>query len=876
MIEVENNDAVSNSGEALKQNWTEETPEILDTEEAAQVTHTDMSDKEKGDEDIDLKQFFTNCLNAEEEDIDGLIEEIFIENRKRNEDILVNDENIINDAELKTEVLQHISEVLEGSSTTKANRDSTPENDDGSKKLYPESPYSLGLLILLICCFLIRFRLPDEAVAYILKIVAVALPPGHSLFRSLYHLRQFTRQFTKDIFPSLNYYCNKCYTKIEKSDKSCVKCANDLTKSGGTAYFVHLKIASQLAALWKNKDFANGVRRHRFQHFKKNRNGSMRDIYDGQLYKNLFKPGLLQDENNLSFSMNTDGAPLFKSSRVSMWPVYLLVNELPIAKRKRRQNSLFYGVWISSKKPQMWSFLEPLYSELNHLESKGESFTDFDGNSFICKCFLLTCTCDLPARAMVYNVTQFNGAFSCWFCLEKGETHKLDTGGICHIFPYNSGNPKGVPRTKKTILEDLSVVKKNINDGIKAFTVHGHKGPFWFLYLKYFNPVYSCVIDYMHGICLGVMKCLMTLWFNSTHKNKAYSVNHAKQEINTYLSKIQPTVFVTRVPRPIDEMDHWKSSEFRNFLMYWCIPIMSKVLSKEHFVHLCLLVRAFFILSMENISPADLATADGALLLFVENFERLYEKRFTTLNLHQLVHLVDCVKHTGPLFSNNCFIFEDLNGYIIKHVHGTQSVEMQLINIIGLLKAIPMMRDKYLNILDENDPVHELFLELSDSIASRKSLINAVEEGIVRVGHVVNGKLNDKEFTAVASYGVMKRDVVIYFGVNMFIKGFYVYGKLYKKMSKRQQHVITYQCGNSYRFGSVVQFIEATINDNQKLNLAIVECMKKVKQLGCVWVVEPEDSCTAVLLHNIMNVNNFVSVQGDLYVCPAPNRYDRD
>lgn len=44
--------------------------------------------------------------------------------------------------------------------------------------------------------------------------------------------------------------------------------------------------------------------------------------------------------------------------------------------------------------------------------------------------------------------------------------------------------------------------------------------------------------------------------------------------------------------------------------------------------------------------------------------------------------------------------------------------------------------------------------------------------------HVVNGRLNDKELTAVASYGVMKRDVVIYFGVNMFRKGFYVYGKL--------------------------------------------------------------------------------------------------
>ena len=158
--------------EALKLNQTEETPAVIfNTEETAQFTYKDMSDKKKGDgeDDASLKEFFTNYINAEEEeDVDGLIEEILIENRKRNEDILVNDENIIDDAELRTEVLQHISEVFEGSNATKTTSDLTHEKDVGSKKLYPESPYTLGLLIMLICCFLIRFRLPDEASAYVL------------------------------------------------------------------------------------------------------------------------------------------------------------------------------------------------------------------------------------------------------------------------------------------------------------------------------------------------------------------------------------------------------------------------------------------------------------------------------------------------------------------------------------------------------------------------------------------------------------------------------------------------------------------------------------------------------------------------------------
>ncbi len=48
-----------------------------------------------------------------------------------------------------------------------------------------------------------------------------------------------------------------------------------------------------------------------------------------------------------------------------------------------------------------------------------------------------------------------------------------------------------------------------------------------------------------------------------------------------------------------------------------------------------------------------------------------------TMNFHQLVLFTRTVCYTGPLFANNCFIFEDLNGYIIQHIHGSQGVVWQ-------------------------------------------------------------------------------------------------------------------------------------------------------------------------------------------------------
>jgi hypothetical protein len=53
---------------------------------------------------------------------------------------------------------------------------------------------------------------------------------------------------------------------------------------------------------------------------------NLEDIYDGEHYA---ASHLLRELFTISFSMNTDGAPPFDSTSKTLWPVYLVINELP-------------------------------------------------------------------------------------------------------------------------------------------------------------------------------------------------------------------------------------------------------------------------------------------------------------------------------------------------------------------------------------------------------------------------------------------------------------------------------------------------------------------------------------------------------------------
>lgn len=258
-------------------------------------------------------------------------------------------------------------------------------------------------------------------------------------------------------------------------------------------------------------------------------------------------------------------------------------------------------------------------------------------------------------------------------------------------------------------------------------------------------------------------------------------------------------------------------------------------------------------------------------MLFVEEFQKLYGYQWLTLNQHQLIHLVDCVRNTGPLFVNNCFIFEDLNGFIVKHIHGTQGVDAQLTNIINMLKVPPIMYTIFLKDSTDTDLLF-LYNELADSVTGRHRYENDIEDGIRPIGKVITRILTQDEQKRVQKFGVTENEVKYFNRVNMYRKGFHIYCKEYEK----QQCVVTCSMGKMFHFRMLLAFYQCSGRNQQPVNLALVKYFDKVQSIGCVWQVSCPAKLDLIPISCIMNVNNIVEINGKTYICPPQNRYDRD
>jgi len=117
-----------------------------------------------------------------------------------------------------------------------------------------------------------------------------------------------------------------------------------------------------------------------------------------------------------------------------------------------------------------------------------------------------------------------------------------------------------------------------------------------------------------------------------------------------------PTEF-NRKPRTLLELDFWKATEFRTFLLYTGPVVLKESLSTAKYVHFLHLSVGILILLSENTSWYEYASS--ILKRFVEQMPILYTEDFLVYNVHCLNHIADDAIKFGSLNKLSAFPFEN-------------------------------------------------------------------------------------------------------------------------------------------------------------------------------------------------------------------------
>jgi len=118
-------------------------------------------------------------------------------------------------------------------------------------------------------------------------------------------------------------------------------------------------------------------------------------------------------------------------------------------------------------------------------------------------------------------------------------------------------------------------------------------------------------------------------------------------------------------------------------LIYTGIGVFKKVLSSKVYNNfLCLhITKTILCSSYFSSLDAHVNYAEKLLQYFVSNFKEIYGEHHVSHNVHNLLHIVDDVRHFSPLYRFSCFKFENFNQQIKINKNDTQARKAITTNI---------------------------------------------------------------------------------------------------------------------------------------------------------------------------------------------------
>lgn len=339
------------------------------------------------------------------------------------------------------------------------------------------------------------------------------------------------------------------------------------------------------------------------------------------------------NEKVLKLFISTDGAPLGKSSAMSMWPI--------LCSSVETDNVQVVGIFVGENKPRDSNeFFEPLIKEIVYFQMNGLIHNEI---TYVIK--IAGLIFDTPAKSFALNVKYHSGFNSCTKCKIYGKS-------IEHTVCFPDEYPEPNLRTDECF-HNFKYSEEFDDDYQKEITI--------FTQIKNLGLVKCVPLDYMHLVCLGVMRKLLLLWLQGPLKNKLSGAQATRISKKLHSFRLSIPSDFTRKPRTLKYIKLWKATEFRSFLLYYGAFVLKNELNETAYNHYLMFHVAIHLLANPEAvkNPANIQTAKELLEKFVKLFGDIYGEKYVSYNVHNLKHLSEDVRNFGPLDGFSSFQFEN-------------------------------------------------------------------------------------------------------------------------------------------------------------------------------------------------------------------------
>lgn len=262
--------------------------------------------------------------------------------------------------------------------------------------------------------------------------------------------------------------------------------------------------------------------------------------------------------------------------------------------------------------------------------------------------------------------------------------------------------------------------------------------------------------DYLHVVLLGVVRKMLRMW--SSGKTFSLLPNMAIKAISKrleFINKTQPKEF-QRKTRKLSELNYYKGTELRTFLLYSGPFVLKGILDKVKYEHFMLLHNAVLILCGEKFEKY-LDIAQKMLVKFVHDFSIIYGKQNISFNVHALLHITDDVKLYGKLDSYSAFQFESYMHSIKRLLRKKHQCLSQLSNRITEMYQHPNKK---------NSVNHSFPILKQKKIRNNQKIYTAVETKKFKISDSIRNKwiMSDKSEIIEFEYAIENNEGVFIFG----------------------------------------------------------------------------------------------------------------